>query len=155
MDEIKSWAFSVCAAAVVGGIVVMLSPRGGTGKTVKTAVSLFLLCVMLRPFMSGYMNRLSLDSAAESRIGTGDCSAAEYTVGSMKDALREKTDKILSDNGVKNSRTDIEISIDGDNNMSIDRVAIYAPEQYAEELERAKEEIYSQLGIRAETGVLG
>ena len=145
----------MCAAAVFGGIVIMLSPRGGTGKTVKTAVSLFLLCVMLRPFISGYQHRLSLDSVTGSSIEKSDYSAAEYTVESMKDALREKTDKILSDNGVKNSRTDIEISIDGDNDMRIDRVAIYAPAQYAAELERAKEEIYSQLGIRAETGVLG
>ena len=154
MDEIKSWAFSVCAAAVVGGIVIMLSPRGGTGKTVRTAVSLFLLCVMLRPFMSGYVHRLSLDSVTESRTVAGD-NAAEYTVESMKNVLREKIDKILSDNGVKNGRSDIEISIDGDNNMRIERVAIYVPSQYGDKLKRVKEEVFSQLGIRAETGVLG
>ena len=49
MEQIKTWAFSVCLAVVCGAILNMLAPEGNLQKTFKCIISIFFLCVIIAP----------------------------------------------------------------------------------------------------------
>ena len=52
MNEMKQWAFGITISAIVGAVILFLSPEGATEKLVRAAVSLFLMCAILSPFLS-------------------------------------------------------------------------------------------------------
>ena len=49
MEEIKTWAFSICCASVAGGILNLLLPEGNVQKTYKTVFCIFFLCIIISP----------------------------------------------------------------------------------------------------------
>jgi hypothetical protein len=154
MDTVKQWALGITVAAIAGGVVLILSPSGGTEKIVRTAVSLFLLCVILTPFMSGVDVDAILGNI-RTNYEEPDASAVKGTLEEqMKQALSEKLNEILVNNGIKDASINIDISIDKDNNMSIDKVNIKADKAYSSKFDKAKGEIKSELGIEVEIGVV-
>ena len=58
MDEIKSWAFSLCCASVGGALFSLLLPDSSVGKVGRFSVQLFLLCCLILPLSS--FRRISL-----------------------------------------------------------------------------------------------
>ena len=52
MNEIKQWTLGITVSAIVGAIILFISPDGSTEKLVRTAVSLFLMCAILSPFIT-------------------------------------------------------------------------------------------------------
>ena len=52
MNEIKQWTLGITVSAIVGAIILFISPEGSTEKFVRTAVSLFLMCAILSPFIT-------------------------------------------------------------------------------------------------------
>ncbi|MEG1760821.1 MAG: hypothetical protein RR115_01530 [Hydrogenoanaerobacterium sp.] len=71
MDALREWALAVCAAAVAGSLVCLLCPAGEAAKAYKVTVSVFLLCVILSPVITGVLGSdwgyadISLNSKAE------------------------------------------------------------------------------------------
>ena len=53
MTEIRQWAYAVTISAIVGAIILSVTPGGSTEKLVRAAVSLFLMCAILSPFLKG------------------------------------------------------------------------------------------------------
>ena len=49
MENIRSWAFSLCVSAICGSLLNMLLPEGCGQKTFKAVLCIFLLCVILSP----------------------------------------------------------------------------------------------------------
>lgn len=49
MDGLKSWALTVCFAALAAGIAGIISPTGKLEKSYKFALAIFLLCCILTP----------------------------------------------------------------------------------------------------------
>jgi hypothetical protein len=69
MDAIKSWAVTICLAALAAGIAGIIAPSGKMEKVYKFAVSLFFLCCMLVPLFSikGIsLGKISLDYTSNS-----------------------------------------------------------------------------------------
>jgi len=49
MQTIRTWALTIALAALAGGIVWLLAPKGSVQKAVRTVVAVFLLCAFLSP----------------------------------------------------------------------------------------------------------
>ena len=57
MQTLRTWALSIAMAALAGGLVWLLAPKGGVQKALRTLVAVFLLCAFLSPFfMRGGVN---------------------------------------------------------------------------------------------------
>ena len=52
MEAIRTWALTVALAALAGGIVWLLAPKGTVQKAVRTVVAVFMLCAFLSPLVS-------------------------------------------------------------------------------------------------------
>lgn len=139
MDFIKEWTLCVAVAAVAGGIVLILSPKGSVEKAVKTAVSLVILCIMLTPFTSGLKLELPKNIDIPSQTDIADNSEELF-----REMIYEKISKIAEQNSIKNPQIDIDITINENNEMIINSVTITAD---GGDLENTKKQVSRELGI--------
>jgi len=52
METLRTWALTVAIAALAGGIVRLLAPKGAVEKALRTAVAVFLLSAFLTPLFA-------------------------------------------------------------------------------------------------------
>ncbi|MBE6755031.1 MAG: stage III sporulation protein AF [Clostridia bacterium] len=53
MDLLKQWMISLVFCAIIGAVVNILTPKGGTERVMKVVVATFLICAFLSPFITG------------------------------------------------------------------------------------------------------
>lgn len=152
MNEIKQWAFGITVSAIVGAVILFLSPEGATEKLVRAAVSLFLMCAILSPFLSNSDPMKILKGfelpEIESAPSTSD-EAAEHLQGKIK----EKISDILEECGIKKADIRISINIENGNEMKIERVQIFAEKIYENRFEIAEKNLKNRLGIETKIEV--
>ena len=49
MEQIRSWAFSICCSVLIGSFISMILPEGGIQKLIKNIFCIFFLCTVLSP----------------------------------------------------------------------------------------------------------
>lgn len=152
MSEIKQWAYGITVAAVIGAVVLALSPKGSTEKLVKTAVSLFLMCAMLYPFISG-ANPTELFKKIKMPDIDTSLSQSNSAEMYLEDELKQKIAEILAENGINDADISIDISIENENEMKINSVLIFAAEEFENQFEKAENALRSQLGIETKIEV--
>lgn len=152
MNEIRQWAFGITISAIAGAIILFFAPGGSTEKLVRTAVSLFLMCAILSPFVSNadpmkIIKALEL-TEAQSASTTSD-EAAEH----LQSEIKEKISDILNECGIKNADIRISINIENGNEMKINSVRIFAEKIYENNFENAEKNLKNQLGIETKIEV--
>lgn len=152
MDAIKQWAYGITVSAIVGGIILFLTPEGSTEKLVRTAVSLFLMCVLLSPFLSEadpgkILADFELPETQSSSSANSE--AADY----LQDRTKEKISDILEECGIKNADIRISINIENENEMKIESVTILAEKEYENQFKNAEENLKNQMGIETKIEV--
>ena len=121
MTEIRQWAYAVTISAIVGAIILSVTPGGSTEKLVRAAVSLFLMCAILSPFLKGadpmkLINGIEIPETQSSKADGNE--TAEY----LQDMTKEKISDILIECGIKNADISISINIENGNEMKIENV---------------------------------
>lgn len=152
MTEIRQWAYAVTISAIVGAIILSVTPGGSTEKLVRAAVSLFLMCAILSPFLKGadpmeLLNGIELPEAQSSETYGNE--TAEY----LQEMTKEKIFDILIECGIKNAVISISINIENGNEMKIENVSIIAEKEYENQFENAEKNIKARLGIEVEIEV--
>ena len=152
MTEIRQWAYAVTISAIVGAIILSVTPGGSTEKLVRAAVSLFLMCAILSPFLKGadpmeLLNGIEILEVQSSESGGKE--TAEY----LQEMTKEKIFDILIECGIKNAVISISINIENGNEMKIENVSIKAEKEYENQFENAKKNIKTRLGIEVEIEV--
>lgn len=152
MNEIRQWAYGVTVSAIVGAIILFLSPDGSTEKIVRAAVSLFLMCAILSPFLSGADPKAVINGIELPKIDSSQSSEDE-AADFLQDGIKEKISEILSECGIKNADIRISINIENGNEMKIENVQIIADKNYEIYFKNAEENIKNQLGIETKIEV--
>lgn len=152
MDKIRLWAYGVTVAAVIGAVILSVAPGGATEKIVKTAVSLFLMCAILYPFISSEEARgiLKISELPDIEISESNQGGAENY---LEEKTKEKISAILTESGIKDPDINISISIDNGNEMKINSVTVAAAEEYKDLFENAQANLKAQLGIEVQIEV--
>lgn len=92
MENVISWATSVCAAALGCSAVLMLAPKGALGKTFRLVVSAVLLVCMVKPIASIALPDWSswktltdptTSTALDKTVETQLCAQIEQTVADL------------------------------------------------------------------------
>lgn len=139
-------------AAVIGAVILSVAPGGATEKIVKTAVSLFLMCAILYPFISSEEARgiLKISELPDIEISESNQGGAENY---LEEKTKEKISAILTESGIKDPDINISISIDNGNEMKINSVTVAAAEEYKDLFENAQANLKAQLGIEVQIEV--
>jgi hypothetical protein len=89
MEQLRTWALSVAMAALAGGVVWLLAPKGSVQKALRTLIAVFLLCAFLSPFFT--RGGIRLDWILPERQDTPVTPALEDTVArQLKTAVEEE-----------------------------------------------------------------
>ncbi len=139
-------------AAVIGAVILSVAPGGATEKIVKTAVSLFLMCAILYPFISSEEVRgiMKISELPDIEISESEQGGAENY---LEEKTKEKIIAILTESGIKDPDINISISIDNGNEMKINSVTVAATEEYKDLFENAQANLKAQLGIEVQIEV--
>jgi len=146
METVKQWAMTVAISSVAGAIVLMLAPDGTVKKSVRTAVSLFLIVVMISPFVKG-IELSDFDIEFDTQYEQPDMS--DTVAQQMKAALTKKVDEILTECGIKSAQINIDVSVDGEN-MTVDKIEIVAD---SGDFATAENRIKTEIGADVKIGV--
>lgn len=152
MNEIKQWALGITVSAIVGAIILFISPEGSTEKLVRAAVSLFLMCAILSPFLSN-ADPMKIINGLELPEVQSAPSANDEATEHLQDELKEKIFDILEEVGIKNADIRISINIENGNEMKIESVQIFAEKIYENQFEIAEKNLKNQLGIETKIEV--
>ncbi len=150
MELFKDWAFSVCCAAVIGGIFNMMLLEGSLQKTFKIVLCVFFLCVVAAPLFkidfSGF--EIISENIYDSEIIYGKNDFTENSLEFMESEIKTSALKILEEEGI--SAKDISVKINISENGSIDIIKFALTLDNAENTESIVEKIYRKIGIMPE-----
>lgn len=155
MDAVRSWAMSVCLAALAAGIAGMVAPKGNLEKIYKFAITLFFLCSVLVPLFNLRHVRLPTFSVSSTETQTAAFSQAfaEQTMQQVKDSVADVVRSVCEKQGVTPASVDVSVRQDAN--------GTYDPQNVSLILNRADEykqtavvsALQNALGIPVQTSV--
>lgn len=146
MEALHLWVTGLCSAAIICAVVTLLTPSGAMEKSVKSVVSVFLICMIILPF---FKEKLTF-STNSSNILDESSSTAE----SMNNEVRMQTESylkstvegVLNKNGISFREVVIDMEMT-DNSISIKSVTVFGVEK---DVQNVKDILYKETGINAE-----
>lgn len=149
MDTVRQWLLTVAVSAAAGAVILMLSPEGGVSKSVKTAVSLFLMTAMVLPFVKNFSFDIP-DIIPETGAEQPDITAAVEE--KMESALKAEIEKILAESGIKPQEINIDMNI-SDNVITVKSIEIKA--ENSGDFSPVENRISSETGAEVKIEVVG
>lgn len=155
MEELKSWAFSVCAAVVCGAVLNMLVPESNLQKTFKCVICVFILCVLVSPLSKIKFPDIK-DMNNEYYAGESELSENEFSelsAGLIEEKILNDTSELLKDEKI--NFDDISVKINISENGSIDINKFTLTLKNSDGLNSVKEKVEQKIGIEPEIVVSG
>ena len=149
MDFIKNWALGLVISGIIGTIVLVISPSGGTQKQVRAAVSLMLLVAFLHPFVSqvnfDFWNELTALHIVD------DYDVRKSIEKQMGDNIKSQVLAVLTKNNIEVTNIITDIELDSENEMKIKKVTVFVTDDRDES--KIKKLIRDELNISVDTEV--
>lgn len=156
MESVKTWAFSVCCASIVGGMMDILLPEGSLQKTYKTVFCVFILCVILAPLseigsfdIDIFKNELEDIENEEYSENVFNENSEKY----IKDEIVSSVKEILKEEGVNAEDTFVKVNILNDGSINIIKFTLTFSKM--EDADLLAEKIYEKTGIKPEIQISG
>lgn len=86
MMAVRDWALTVCIAAVAGSLVRMAAPEGATQKVLNLTVSLFFLCALVSPVLTGAVS-------GELTVPDFEQSEAQYNTQALEEQMQRQVEE--------------------------------------------------------------
>lgn len=153
MEFVKEWALGLVVAAIVGAVVLMLTPNSTIEKQVRTAVSLFLLIAFIYPFLSDIDISDIIDQTEMSYDVKKNSNITEIISSEMENQLKNKIEAVLSSVGIKAKEIKIDVSVNQANEMQVDNVKIIIDSDDDDYGMKIKNKLRDSLGLVAEVEV--
>lgn len=131
MENIHAWAVGMCAAAIIGSVSALLTPSGSMEKSMKTVISIFLICAVVLPF---FKNKVAVNNDISTYFAESEEDAFSITneVGDQTESyLKTLIYEILQKNGI--TCEDIVIQIEtNEESVNVKSITVYRPNKDAE-----------------------
>lgn len=152
MDAIRSWAFSICGAAVACGLFQLLMPRTGMRKVLNATVCIFFLCCLFSPvFLSLPGINFSLEQdrlhqeieLRSKRLETVVQDAGETLA---EEKIRQEIQQVFNELQVEGGKIYIKIHEQGDGRIFISECKVQLPQTYAPRHDEIQKALLQRLG---------
>jgi len=113
METLRTWALTVALAALAGGIVRLLAPKGSVEKSVRVVVAVFLLSAFLSPMFSRSGQGLDWvfpEVPAFTQLSALELEIVRQMQGTVETELHNRMQRVLDSRGLLGQillRTDI------------------------------------------------
>lgn len=156
MDEIKSWAFSVCSASICGAIMNIILPEGSTQKIFKSVFCVFFLCCVISPlFTMDFFNEKNILNSFDYEYREKDGIESEIyesAAKTMESEIRSKTEEILRRENIEFSNISVRVNILESGGIEIIEFRITANSDISESV---KEKIGNETGLIPDVEIWG
>lgn len=143
-DSIKGLAL----AAIAGTIVLFLSPSGATEKSIRTIVSVFLVCCVVMPFVSGDKSLDFSFSLPQKDSLNSQMNITQQAGEQLKEELKEVVSSSLASMGIEPVGVNIDININGEK-ISVEKIQIIVKEEDFYISSEVEKKLFDDLGIKA------
>ena len=154
MDTVRNWAFSICCASLVGGILNFLLPKNDLQKTFKTVFCVFLLCIILTPISEINLNKISF-SGFETENFENEFTENDFTLFSaeyIENELILSAKRILEEEQLIAEDIIAKVNISEEGNININEFVLIFKK--TEKSDSVAERIHSETGIEPEIRIL-
>lgn len=123
MDQIKIWALRIVFSSVLISLVLVLTPGGSIEKPVKTAVSLFMLFIIVYPFLD-LSNGISTFDLTDIQTESALIKSDRIIADQLEYELSEKIKKKLYENQLSVDDVMVEVGIYNENELKVECVKV-------------------------------
>ena len=157
MEELKSWAFSLCCAAAAGAMLSLLAPESSLGRVCRFAIRVFFLCCAILP-LQGMGQALRILPEVRVQADYSAQEMLEVVSGHLEEtaaeALERETAKCLEEEGIPYKKVTADVHVDRDNGISINCIRILLPPEAEEAADHTGPDMAEIAGlVKAKTGV--
>jgi hypothetical protein len=112
-------------AAVAAGLFKMLAPSGSNEKLLKMLAGVFMLSVIVTPFLGGIHLEIPETAARAADLSSLEQEVQNHLAETADAAAKKRIGELLRKNGIQNAKIIISMSTDKDKRISIEQVDIY------------------------------
>lgn len=153
MDKVTAWAAGICLCTIVCAVLDMITPNGGTEKTVRFVLGLFMVCAVAVPLadISFDWNEISATTEQYEANTSLKEDIQNQGIEIIEQELEQMIINTIEPFEVVPQKTEINMDIDNDNRISIVSVTVVLSGKDAEKAIQIKNTIESELGIVCDT----
>lgn len=131
MESLKQWIICIIFCSIIGSVVNILSPKGGTERVMKVVVATFMMCAFLSPFISGSSidDDFVLPEISYNQSDLSEEIADSMVLQAEKYAV-EETVLLLQSFDVEYISVDAEADINKDNQIFIKNISVTADKKF-------------------------
>lgn len=155
MDAIKSWAMTLCFAAIAAGMAGIIAPSGNLEKVYKFAVSLFFLACVLIPvfqFKNISLPEISISQTDISNDTLSDVSktVADQEIEVSKEKISELITQICKQAAVTPLGIYVNIDRSKDGALSINKIKLILRREDMKRQSEIQSAVKKELGLNIE-----
>lgn len=157
MEEIRQWAFGICAAAVACGLTQMILPKSSMQRVFGITSSVFFLVCLLSPVA---LVPLTLDittqeefqQEADRRADRLRLMVEEQQKDAISESVRLAAADLLEDMGVEYRKIYINVHEDEEGGISISECEVELDESWFPRHQEIREALLDRLGVNVLIG---
>lgn len=132
MEMLKQWIICIIFCSLIGAVVSVISPKGGTQRVMKTVVASFLICAFLSPFLQGVTleSDFELPDFSEYHNNLSDV-ITDTMISEAENQVKNETEKLLISLDVEHKEIKAYAGINSENQIYIKHISITLPEKYS------------------------
>lgn len=152
MSEIKTWAFSVCVAAVIGGVVSMIIPNGKMEKVMQVVISIFFISCLVIPLISILPNiEIDYQDFEEEEVKEiylqMETLVNEQMLNKANNNIESNISNRLKENNINYKKIDIIYNTFDSSSISITKIDIYINKENTGQAEEICSKISQELEV--------
>lgn len=132
MDSFKQWALCLVIGAAAGTLVMALSPRGSTDKTVRAVVGIFIVAVIGTPFADMFRSSYAAEVFAEYDYADSGGDMREFMLDSFCDSVKKELKKTSVELGIPFDEILTEADIDENNCIIIHKITVKIGSEFSD-----------------------
>lgn len=141
-------------AAIVITLIELLIPKGKMENTVRFAMGAFMICMIISPLLSLF-NNLNFDFDYSNDISLNiDSSISEDTYQLAEDNISQLVTTLLSQNNIEVKKVDVNMDINSDTGIDINKIVIYLDKEQESLSQTAKSLCEKNFSIDTEVVVM-
>ena len=149
MEEIRQWAFGICAAAVACGLTQMILPKSSMQRVFGITSSVFFLVCLLSPVA---LVPLTLDITTQEEFQQEADRREEQQKDAISESVRLAAADLLEDMGVEYRKIYINVHEDGEGGISISECEVELDESWFPRHQEIREALLDRLGVNVLIG---
>lgn len=128
-EFVLNWMRTVSVTAIAGSVICFLVPKGNMEKALKTVVSFSLLFALMLPLFGvakpEFSDKISLKGQGNDIVSDYGNDINRSLKEKYAEVLKNTIEKLLKENGIDYSRTEVYTDIDGDGRIFIKEITVF------------------------------